>query len=278
MNLIIGARGRLGRAIALSCHPDLVMTPPRSLYAEWWREDAIDKISQYLGKAIAAPCNIFVASGIINPCLCKEEHYRANYLLHRNIIEGGTKLGFKVVTFGTVMESVVSDQTVNPYLSNKIKLGRFVKSFSEKSNLALHIRLHTLFGGGMPEDFMFLGQIFRSLISKSEFNMTSGTQLREYHHVDDEVLAITKILESNASGCVELNHDAVFTLKDIAHYIFSAFSLSELLKVGKLQLPCDDNFKSVFKRPIVIKDIHFRETLPALVDYLRHCMNQMRRN
>ena len=278
MNLIIGARGRLGLAIAMSCHSDLVMSPPRSLYAEWWREDAVDKISRYLEKAIIAPGNIFVASGIINPSLCREEHYRLNYLLPRNIIEGGTKIGFKVVTFGTVMESVVSDQTVNPYLSNKINLGRFVESFLEKSNLALHIRLHTLFGGGMPEDFMFLGQIFRSLISKSEFNMTSGAQLREYHHVDDEVLAIAKILESNASGCVELNHAAAFTLKDIAEYVFSAFSLSDLLKVGKLQPPSDDNFKSVFKRPLVIKDVYFRETLPALVDYLRHCMNQMRRN
>ena len=278
MNVIIGARGRLGRAIALSCHSGLVMTPPRSLYAEWWREDAVDKISQYLEKAISAPGNIYVASGIINPCSCREEHYQANYLLPRNIIEGGTKMGFKVVTFGTVMESVISDQTVNPYLSNKIKLGRFVRSFSEKSKLALHIRLHTLFGGGMPEEFMFLGQIFRSLISKSEFNMTPGAQLREYHHVDDEVLAITKILEHNESGCIDLNHAAALTLKDIAQYIFSAFSVSELLKVGKLQAPADDNFKSVFKRPMVIKDIHFRETLPALVNYLRLCTEQTRKN
>lgn len=254
------------------------MTPPRSLYAEWWREDAVDKISQYLEKVVSAPGNIYVASGIINPCSCREAHYQANYLLPRNIIEGGTKMGFKVVTFGTVMESVISDQTVNPYLSNKIKLGRFVRSFSEKSKLALHIRLHTLFGGGMPEEFMFLGQIFRSLISKSEFNMTPGAQLREYHHVDDEVLAITKILEDNESGCIDLNHAAALTLKDIAQYIFSAFSVSELLKVGKLQAPADDNFKSVFKRPMVIKDIHFRETLPALVNYLRLCTEQTRKN
>ena len=278
MNVIIGARGRLGRTIALSSHADLVMTPPRSLYAEWWREDAVDKISQYLEKVISAPGNIYVASGIINPCSCREEHYQANYLLPRNIIEGGTKMGFKVVTFGTVMESVISDQTVNPYLSNKIKLGKFVRNFSEKSKLALHIRLHTLFGGGMPEEFMFLGQILRSLIGKSEFNMTPGGQLREYHHVDDEVLAISKILEGNESGCIELNHGAALTLKDIAQYIFSAFSMSELLKVGKLQIPADDNFKSVFKRPDVIKDLYFRETLPALVDYLRLWTDQTRKN
>ena len=48
----------------------------------------------------------------------------------------------------------------------------------------MHLHLHTLYGG-RPQAHMFLGQMIRALERGAEFAMSSGEQLREYHHVHD---------------------------------------------------------------------------------------------
>lgn len=278
MNIVLGARGRLGHAIALSLPTDQFMAPARSVYAEWWRDGSADGVSRYLENLEGREGSVYVAAGLIDPSFPDAKHHQVNYLLARNVIEGATKLGFRVVTFGTAMEEVVSEKTANPYLASKIRLGHFVDNFSAKSDLVLHIRIHTLFGGDLPDSFMFLGQIFHSLMSHSEFKMSPGTQFREYHHIDDEVVAIKKLQESCASGCITLTHGAPVTLKDMAAYIFEAFKRPELLRIGALPGPADDNYGVLFKRPRVLQGMMFRETLPALVDYLSVCIELSGRN
>lgn len=278
MNIVLGARGRLGHAISLSLPTDRIMAPARSAYAEWWRDGAADRVSRFLEDSVKGEGTVYVAAGLIDPSRPDDEHHQVNYLLARNVIEGATKLGFRVVTFGSVMEEVVSDKTTNPYFASKIRLGNFVDDFSTKSDLVLHVRIHTLFGGGLPDGFMFLGQIFHSLMSHSEFEMSPGTQLREYHHLDDEVVAIGKLLESGAGGSVTLTHGAPVTLKNMAGYIFEAFKCPELLRIGALPGPAHDNYGVLFERPRALDGMTFRETLPALVDYLRACVGLSGRN
>lgn len=278
MNIVLGARGRLGHAIASSLPTNRITAPARSVYAEWWRDGSADGVSCYLENLVEREGAVYVAAGLIDPSRPDVEHHQVNYLLARNVIEGATKLGFRVVTFGTAMEEVVSEKTTNPYLASKIRLGHFVDDFSAKSDLVLHIRIHTLFGGGLPDSFMFLGQIFHSLMSRSEFKMSPGTQLREYHHLDDEVVAIKKLLEFGARGSVTLTHGAPVTLRDMATYIFEAFKCPELLRVGALPGPADDNYGVLFERPRALDGMTFRETLPALVDHLRACVESLGRN
>jgi nucleoside-diphosphate-sugar epimerase len=254
------------------------MTPARSVYAQWWRDGAADHVSRFLMDSVKREGTVYVAAGLVDPSRPRDEHQQLNYFLARNVVEGATKLGFRVVTFGTVMEEVVGNKVTNPYFASKIRLGNFVDDFSTKSHLVLHIRIHTLFGGGLPARFMFLGQIFQSLMSHAEFKMSPGAQLREYHHLDDEVVAIKKLLESGVSGSVTLNHGAPVTLKNIASYIFEAFKCPELLRVGALPGPADDNYGMLFQRPRPLEGVTFRETLPALVDYLRACVVSSGRN
>lgn len=272
MNFVLGARGRLGHAIALSLPADLVTAPARSVYAEWWHDGASDLVSRFLEDRASSVGTVYVAAGLIDPSRPSDEHQKVNYLLARNVIEGATKLGFRVVTFGTVMETVVGDRSANPYFASKVRLGNFVDDFSVKSDLVLHVRIHTLFGGGLPDGFMFLGQMLHSLVNHSEFKMSPGTQLREYHHLDDEVAAIGKLLASGATGSIALSHSAPVTLKDMANYIFDTFKCPELLRVGALPGPANDNYGVLFERPRALVGMTFRETLPALVDYLRTCV------
>jgi len=271
VNFVLGARGRLGRAISLSLPAESVMAPVRSVYAEWWRDGAADLVSCFLEDWASSEGTVYVAAGLIDPSRPSEEHQQVNYLLARNVIEGATKLGFRVVTFGTVMEKVVGDILTNPYFASKLKLGNFVEDFSANPELVLHVRIHTLFGGGLPDGFMFLGQMLHSLVNHSEFKMSPGMQLREYHHLDDEVVAIGRLLESGATGTIALSHGAPVTLKDMASYIFEAFKSPDLLRVGALPGPANDNYGVLFERPPALDGMAFRETLPALVDYLRRC-------
>ncbi len=275
VNIVLGARGRLGSALAYSLPSHRAIVPPRSIYEEWWRESSTYDILRYLENLGENQGTVYVAAGIIDPNRSADEHHGVNYLLARNVIKCATSLGFKVVTFGTAMEEVVNEKTTNPYLASKIKLGRFVNEFSTASNDVFHIRLHTLFGGGLPAHFMFLGQMLKSLISRSEFKMSSGLQLREYHYISDDVAAIRKLIETGPAGSVTLTHGAPVTLKDIATYTFEEFNCIELLRVGALPGPAEDNYGILFKRPKVLLDISFRETLPALVDYLRKCVGSL---
>ena len=272
MNVVLGARGRLGRAIVASLPEDCVIAPGRVAYADWWRNGAADLVSRFLeAGAKVGGGTIYVAAGLIDPRRPSDEHLRVNYLLARNVIEGATKLGYKVVTFGTVMETAVADTSTNPYFDSKRRLGNFVDDFAVNSDLALHVRIHTLFGGGAPEPFMFLGLIFNSLVRHSEFKMSPGEQFREYHHVDDDVFAIGRLLSAGATGAIALSHGSPVTLRTMASYIFEAFKCMGLLRVGALAGPANDNYNILFDRPASLEGVLFRDTLPSVVTYLRAC-------
>jgi len=119
---------------------------------------------------------------------------------------------------------------------------------------------------------MFLGQILRSLKFKKELKMSNGNQLREYHYIDDDILAIKKILDSNIYGVIELNHGNAIYLKDLATYIYSSFNSLPLLKIGAVEDPINENFYFLHKRPLVIANMTFADTLPAVVKYLKNCL------
>lgn len=269
MDVVLGARGRLGHAISACLASSQVLTPERSMYSEWWREDGADLASRFLEGLGVQPGVIYMTAGIIDPSRPYDEHEKVNYLLARNVVEGATRLGFRVLTFGTVMEKLVGDDSNNRYYSSKRKLGCFVEDFAAQSGSALHVRIHTLFGGGPPDAFMFLGQMYRALADHVEFRMSSGIQLREYHHLDDEVQAICQLAGGLSGGSIDLSHGEPVTLRDMANYVFQAFGCLELLKVGALPGPMADNFGVVFKRTSAVKDTSFRPTLPAVVDYLQ---------
>lgn len=118
---------------------------------------------------------------------------------------------------------------------------------------------------------MFLGQIADSLFNQTQFNMSSGNQLREYHHIDDEVCAISSLVRAKMHGVFELNHGSPVALKDFAHYIFKEFNRLDLLNIGALSSPVKENYDIIFERSSVLSHITFRETLSATVNYLRLC-------
>lgn len=114
----------------------------REIYQDWSLNNASDKVAYYFQSKKTEDSTIVVASGLLDPHLSPDELLKINFHLPRNIIEGSTKLGFKVVTFGTVMESLLDSK--NPYIKSKAVLGDYVAGIASRECRLIHLRLHTL--------------------------------------------------------------------------------------------------------------------------------------
>jgi nucleoside-diphosphate-sugar epimerase len=266
MMYVIGARGRLGRTICSSRSADEIVALARTVYEDWWRADAIEPISRFFGAA-APGSTVLVAAGLLDPALPEAEHWRVNVELPTRIIEGACAAGMRVVTFGTVMERLVEHP--NAYVSAKARLGRFAARRAEAGDSVMHLQIHTLYGGGDPAPFMFLGQLCSALREDRPFEMSPGRQLREYHHVDDDVAALLALIEAGTTGVASLSHGAPTTLRELASHVFATLGREHLLRIGARPEPPDDNYATVLQRPSALDRIDFRPALPGVAAYVR---------
>ena len=266
---LIGSQGRLGQAICKTFPNDELVCLDRSIYHDWSLTGAIDGISKYFESVNETNSTVLVASGLLDPKISCENLISVNYRLPKNIIDGATKLGLRVITFGTVMEGLLSSK--NSYIQSKTLLNEYIQSLTTTNNPSVHIQLHTLYGLGEPSPFMFLGQILSALRNNMAFKMTSGCQLREYHHFLDDAEAIRQIADSQTTGVINLSHGEPVALKDIAQQVFSAFGNNHLLKIGSLPEPSEENYDKYFLKSDIVSNISFRDSLPAIVNYMKAC-------
>jgi len=266
MIYVIGGRGRLGQAIRASRPDSGAMLLDRAIYQDWWRDDAGAQIARYFDRAPAGSV-VLVAAGLLDPNLPEAEHRRVNLDLPSQLIDAGTRAGLRVVTFGTVMERLVAHP--NPYVATKAELGRRVQARAAEGQPALHLQIHTQYGGGEPAPFMFLGQMLQALREGRPFDMSPGRQLREYHHVDDDVAGMHVLLDAGATGVVALSHGAPCTLRDLASHVFAELGRPDLLRIGARSEPNDDNYATVLPRPEALARISFRPALQGVPTYLK---------
>ena len=234
---LIGAKGRLGQAIAAEYSDTEIVTLERSIYQEWSAPHAADKVAQYFDSPANKTATVFVAAGLLDPNLPTDELMQVNYHLPKNIIDGASKLGIKVITFGTVMEGLLKTQ--NAYIQSKTRLSEYVKSVASDDQLAIHLQMHTLYGLAEPSSFMFLGHMLSSIRHDKPFKMTSGKQLREYHHLTDEAKAIRLLATYAMPGVSDISHGKPITLKAIAENVFQALGKSDLLDISALPDPSE---------------------------------------
>lgn len=266
---LIGGRGRLGRALERQTRGEVRLLP-RERYAQWWREGAADEIARHFEASATPGDTVCLLAGVLDPALPEIEHERVNFALPVQVMSGAVAAGMRVMTFGTVMEGLVSSP--NRYVATKAKLGRAAAERAARGDPVVHLRIHTLYGGGPPTPFMFLGQMFSALRTRSPFAMSSGRQLREYHHVDDDAGAIEVLLGVPERGVIELSHAEPCSLRDLAMGVFDAFGLGSLLKLGALADPVSDNFSVVFQKMPLLRSFDFRPTLPSVVHEMRRLL------
>jgi len=266
---LIGGRGRLGRSIAARYADSKLFPMNRAIYEDWCRDGAADQVSRYFEQNVSEKSTVFVASGLLDPNISEEDLFKVNYTLPKNVIDGTSKLGVEVITFGTVMEGLI--QSKNSYVRSKIKLKNYVEMMASSQRSIKHIQLHTLYGIGLPSPFMFLGQMLLAIKTNVPFRMTSGCQLREYHHLEDEAAAIRMIADSLISGVVNLSHGNPVSLRAIAENVFEELGKIHLLHVGALPEPAEENYDQIFRVNEIVDGVCFREVLPNINEYMKNC-------
>jgi nucleoside-diphosphate-sugar epimerase len=268
MKLVLGAKGRLGSALCSQFAIEGVIAPDRSVYETWWQPGSEAAITQYLQTQGSSVDAIFVAAGIIDPSAPAADHERVNCLLPQRVIRAAEPLGIRVTTFGTVME-VLADHNPSRYVASKIALSNLVEQWARAGASVMHLRIHTLYGGRPPAEFMFTGQMLCALRTHQPFLMSPGLQLREYHHLDDEGPAIAALEASGTRGVVELNHGDSVPLAEIAESTFRLLGAAHLLRIGALPMPANEKLGVRFTRPALLTGHVFRDVRLAMADYLR---------
>lgn len=269
MNFILGSRGRLGAALARACPQGTLTCVDRSVYQEWSAPGAAGAVSDYFAPWSTDGGTVYVACGLLDPRLEPGQLASVNLDLPSNVIDGAGAQGLRVVTFGTVMERLLAQQ--NPYVRSKAALAEHVASRVAAGADVAHFQVHTLFGGGEPSPFMFLGLIVHALRTRTPLRMTQGRQLREYHHVDDEARAILMLNGAGRRGVSDVSSGAPVSLRVLAETCFSAFGASNLLQVGAIPEPADENYATVFARDALLAPEAFRAPLAAVPVYLAQC-------
>ena len=270
---ILGAGGRLGRALLTTYSESNVRTLHRAITDSWLTESGPGDVERFFTRACAGPDDtVLLASGLIDPNLSASDLDRVNFVMPRNVIEGCSTLGVKVVTFGTVMEG--DGFARNPYIETKIRLSNHVRERVAAGHRVLHLRMHTHFGLDMPSKFMFLGNVLEAIVSKKKLKMSSGRQLREFHHLDDEARAIRHVIEAGVDGVVPISHGNPVTLREVAENALQHFGHSELLSLKELPDPPHENYTHRFRPHELVREISFRDSLPAINSYLDACIRR----
>lgn len=266
MKLVLGARGRLGKALCRACDADALVTPERDTYARWWESASTGAIGAFL--AAERIDTVLVAAGITDPAADVRAHERVNFELPRQVLAASAPLGIRVLTFGSIMEVLGTADAASPYVRSKRRLAACVQAHADAGARVLHLRIHTLYGGGRPSPFMFTGQMLEALRRRAPFQMSPGTQLREYHHVDDDAAAIVSLAFTAARGTLDLNHGDALPLADLARSVFDALDASSLLRIGALPAPSYERTDLRFARTAGLDAHAFRDASLAVPEDL----------
>ena len=133
---------------------------------------------------------------------------------------------------------------------------------------AMHIRFHTVFGANVPQPHMFLGQMLTALVSGDDFRMSSGTQFREYQHVDDIAAAIQIVSGNRGRAAVTIAHGQPIQLGELAQRVFESFDRLDSLKIGALPDQVPDVTAPLGGKLPELAALSFRDTIPAVIDYM----------
>lgn len=268
--VVIGGGGLIGRGLSRKFHGSAFHRLQRVDYQDWWNESRIPEIKELLNnfRGDDRQLKVYIASGVLSPREDPELIRKVNELIPINVARALEETKSQIVTFGTIHESF---EMHNEYIDSKRRLAEWLQS-NCNTNHFLHLRLHTLFDNDFPKKFMFLGALYECISKGQSLRMSSGRQLREFHHVDDDIRALG-ILEMNASkGFVDLNHGSTVSLIKLASEVSQSFFTSGKIEAGFFPDPVDENYSVSFKKVFPDEVLRFREANHAIVEIFQRLL------
>jgi nucleoside-diphosphate-sugar epimerase len=229
MTLLFGANGLIGQALARRL-PDA-----KAVHTRDYRE----ALQGFSG-------DIVFANGLTDPKASREKLMEANLEFPERVLEMTNGRGCRYLTLGTVQEHFPALCEGNAYYESKVKLAELVAT--QPAEKFTHLRLHTIYGARFKSS-MFLGQMKDALAAGKPFQMSSGDQLREYHHADDVAGSIAALLSRKwEERFRDLSSGKPVKLAELAKAVFHAFGKDELLEIGALSRAGGENTGKVFAR------------------------------
>jgi nucleoside-diphosphate-sugar epimerase len=263
---ILGENGRLANAV----YEEYAEEEPRKIGKQdylKWLDLSIADLESYFRKNLPSKSIIFVTAGIVDKSVSPEVIEQINVLLPVKILEASKNLDLITITIGSISEHFLAHDDL--YIKSKRDLSYYIRTHETIKN-NLHVRLHTLYGGSTPPHVnMFLGNAFESIQNRRVFKMSSGQQLREYHHVNDVARAIRIRLSKNQFGVWDLSTGKPVRLIDLAEAIFLSYDLEDLITISREKDLLGDNLTHVFQDTITELGIEMRESTQGVISYLR---------
>lgn len=257
----------LGRAIVQLLSEETHRLINRSETRGW--ENSKSTIREYLlSKNISNHDLIIYTLGNTDPSADIMLLNGVNFVLPRNLFMVAADMGVRMLTFGTVLESL---PPTNNYLASKKNFYEFLKNQSFYENFD-HLQINTLYGSYRPKPYMFLGRILHAITHNSKFRMSEGKQLREYWHVNDVASAImNQIITQRPNQFNSITSGSPVSLQKLAEYIFERFNRSSLLAIGELSSTDFEIFDSQFfirNENLLFKEF-MRDPLNGIIECLR---------
>lgn len=241
----------------------------------WAIEGGDKEIEGDLKKLGILPKVIFNAAGEINSNSGFRNLCNVNFYLPKNLETFSQNFGVTLVTFGTIMENLIELSNSNPYLLSKRRYFEYITEHLKYNTNSLHLQIHTWYGVANPHNKMFLSQMIHALKNKKTFHMSSGNQLREYHHIQDDMVALQTLLNLKTRGVIQMNHGETVSLKDLATTVFDYFNSAELLKIGSINTPIHEITTKNFERNTLFESFQFRETKQGITSDFERLLGKL---
>ncbi len=276
--MLFGGSGNLGAAsgacLRRAGHSVNVMPWRRA--RRWLTRPGDEEIVECLAPPAAQGLDIVFANGLIDPSSPQRSLHESNCLFPTRVIKATRHLtGIRWLTFGTVLECFDDLVANNAYVASKRALAEGVKQMAseELTGRLVHMRLHTLYGGAALAPHMFLGGLIEALRNNHQFAMSSGAQLREYHHVDDVAHSIAHLLARPfpEDPTLTLSTGRPMPLAELARSVFSALDRQGDLQVGGLQTPPNENLNVTFEPSPGWLLGSPRDQVAGVCDWVRRC-------
>jgi nucleoside-diphosphate-sugar epimerase len=262
--VIFGSSGILGMGFSDKLVAENVLKTPRDEVESWLSESDFSSMRRYLTK-LEPNTTVINAIGLTDPKTPIDQLNRVNFVFPQELLNVVNDLGLKLITFGTILEKHADLTRGNSYVKTKNDFLNHIQE-SSRTKSHLHIQLHTIYGAKRSHNHMFVEQIFRALSQKNYFEMSSGLQVREYHHIDDEINAILKVMQCGVFGVVELNAGNAIQIKQLAKEIFTEFGQLPLLRFNP-ELDGVEVFNYFYEKSPYLADVSFRDPITGVIDY-----------
>jgi len=272
MKLIIGGGSRIAHEFIRTNPLEQFHIVNRPTVERWLDGEATNELELFFSDLDDLPTEVLVLSGVTNPHSIPDVINSVNVRLPEKIIAVCADLSIPVSTFGSILETL--GPTDNRYIESKLRLSEIVSGYHAAGAKVRHFRLHTVYGSGEPARHMFVGMMANSIQDRREFKMSSGEQLREYHHTEDLMNALRALSGAWLSPIVSVSNGNPITLRSLAESVFESFGVAHLLKIGAIDSPLNEVHSMLETRTLGLADVDFREPIIGVTEYLEELFTQ----